>query len=97
MIKIKTEDRRRHVYIIGKSGVGKSVLISNMAKQDIRNGSGVCVVDPHGDLVEDILTCIPEERIDDVIYFNPSDTERPIGLNMLEAKSEDQKILLFKK
>ncbi|PKL72511.1 hypothetical protein CVV26_01320 [Candidatus Kuenenbacteria bacterium HGW-Kuenenbacteria-1] len=91
LIKIKKEDRRRHVYIIGKSGVGKSVLISNMAKQDILNGEGVCVIDPHGDLVEDILTCIPKERIDDVIYFNPSDTERPIGLNMLEAKSEDQK------
>ncbi|MEK9130395.1 MAG: type IV secretion system DNA-binding domain-containing protein [Patescibacteria group bacterium] len=91
LIRIKKGDRRRHVYIIGKSGVGKSVLISNMAKQDIQNGEGVCVVDPHGDLVEDILTCIPKDRIDDVIYFNPSDTERPIGLNMLESKAEDQK------
>ncbi len=91
LIKIKKADRRRHIYVIGKSGVGKSVLIANMAKQDIRNGEGVCVIDPHGDLVEDILTCIPKERIDDVIYFNPSDTERPMGLNMLEAKTEEQK------
>jgi hypothetical protein len=91
LIKIEKADRRRHIYIIGKSGVGKSVLISNMAKQDIQNGEGVCVIDPHGDLVEDILTCIPKERIDEVIYFNPSDTDRPIGLNMLEAKTEEQK------
>lgn len=90
-VRIKKADRRRHVYIIGKSGVGKSVLISNMAKQDIANGEGVGVIDPHGDLVEDILGSIPKERIDDVVYFDPSDTERPIGLNMLDVKREDQK------
>jgi hypothetical protein len=91
MVKIKREDRRRHVYIIGKSGVGKSVLLANMAKQDIQNGEGVAVVDPHGDLIEDILTAVPKERLDDVIVFDPSDAERPIGLNMLEAKDEAQK------
>lgn len=91
MVKIKREDRRRHVYIIGKSGVGKSVLIANMVKQDIANGEGVAVVDPHGDLIEEILTGVPKERLDDVIVFDPSDTERPIGLNMLEAKDESQK------
>lgn len=90
-IHIKDADRRRHMYIIGKSGVGKSVLISNLAIQDIQNGHGVCVVDPHGDLVEDILRHIPKDRADDVIIFNPSDIDRPIGLNMLEAKTEDQK------
>ena len=84
-------DRRRHLYIIGKSGSGKSVTIANLAKQDIQNGHGVCIVDPHGDLVEDLLEHVPKHRADDVIIFDPSDIERPIGLNMLEAKSEDQK------
>ena len=91
LIRIKTDDRRRHLYIIGKSGTGKSVLISNMAIQDIKNGNGVCVIDPHGDLVNSILENIPKERMDDVIYFDPSDTERPIGLNMLEARTIDQR------
>lgn len=90
-IRIKREDRRRHVYIIGKSGVGKSVLLANMAKQDIANGEGVCVIDPHGDLIEDILAAVPRSRIDDVIVFDPSDVERPVGLNMLEVKAEEQK------
>jgi len=90
-IHIKDADRRRHMYIIGKSGVGKSVFLANLAIQDIQAGKGVCVVDPHGDLIEDILGHIPKERVDDVVIFNPSDTERPIGLNMLEARGEDQK------
>jgi len=90
-IRIKREDRFRHVYIIGKSGSGKSVLLSNMIIQDILNGDGVAVIDPHGDLVEDVLPFIPKERIDDVIYFCPSDTERPLGLNMLEYKTDEQK------
>lgn len=91
VVRIKREDRRRHIYIIGKSGVGKSVLMENMAIQDIWNGEGVAVIDPHGDLVDHILANIPKERVDDVIYFDPSDMERPIGLNMLEAKDETQK------
>jgi hypothetical protein len=91
IVKIKRGDRRRHVYIIGRSGVGKSELMINMAKQDIRNGDGLCVVDPHGDFVEAVLPHIPAERADDVIVFDPSDVGRPVGLNMLEAGSSDQK------
>ena len=84
LVHIKRDDRRRHTYVIGKSGTGKSVLLANMAIQDIANGEGVCVIDPHGDLVEDILTHIPKERAEDVIYFKPADTQRPMGLNLLE-------------
>jgi len=83
-IKMKREDRRRHTYIIGKSGVGKSVLLASMAIQDITNGEGVCVIDPHGDLVKDIISRIPPERAQDVILFAPADTERPLALNLLE-------------
>lgn len=85
------DDRRRHVYIIGKTGVGKSVLLQDMALQDIRAGYGVCVIDPHGDLIDDIIKFIPPERAEDVIYFDPANTERPMGLNLLEAYTEDQK------
>ena len=86
-VKFMKKDRSRHHYIIGKSGSGKSALLSYMARQDIANGDGVCVVDPHGDLIEDILTYIPKERAKDVILFDPADQERPMGLNMLEANS----------
>lgn len=89
-IHILKDDRRRHVYILGKTGVGKSVLLEDMAIQDIKTGSGVCVIDPHGDLVESILGHIPPERAEDVIYFDPSDAERPMGLNIMEAKTEDE-------
>ncbi|MFA5136047.1 MAG: DUF87 domain-containing protein [Patescibacteria group bacterium] len=84
-------DRMRHTYIIGKTGVGKSELLKEMIKQDIRAGYGVCVMDPHGDLIDDTLRHLPPERAEDVIYFDPSDTERPMGLNLLEAKTEEQK------
>ncbi|MBN1494254.1 type IV secretory system conjugative DNA transfer family protein [Candidatus Peregrinibacteria bacterium] len=87
------EDRTRHHYIIGKSGSGKSAFISFIARQDIANGDGVCVVDPHGDLIEDILKYIPKERAKDVIVFNPADIERPMGLNILEAKTPEQQDL----
>ncbi|MFS8159216.1 MAG: type IV secretory system conjugative DNA transfer family protein, partial [Candidatus Roizmanbacteria bacterium] len=90
-VAIRLADRRRHVYIIGKTGTGKSVLLHHMAMQDIKAGHGVCVIDPHGDLVEDILKYMPPERAEDVIYFDPSDEERPMGLNLLEAKTEQQK------
>lgn len=83
-IRMKDSDRRRHMYIIGKSGGGKSVLQKSLIKQDIANGKGVCVIDPHGDLAEECLEFVPKERAEDVIFFNPSDFERPIGLNMLE-------------
>jgi hypothetical protein len=86
---IDTEDRRRHIYIIGKTGVGKSQLMMDMVLQDIRSGKGVCFIDPH-DTVEQILELIPPERAEDVIYFDPSNTQRPMGLNMLEARTEEQ-------
>ncbi|MFA6130654.1 MAG: type IV secretion system DNA-binding domain-containing protein [Patescibacteria group bacterium] len=88
---IKEKDRQRHMYLIGKTGSGKSWFLRYMAVQDIRAGKGVCVIDPHGDLVDDILGTIPKERIDDVVYFCPADTERPMGLNMLEAPNESMK------
>lgn len=83
-------DRRRHLYIIGKTGTGKSELLKDMIMQDVRAGKGVCFMDPHGDAVEDILKMIPPERAEDVIYFDPSDIDRPIGINLLEAKDEQQ-------
>ncbi|OIP79201.1 MAG: hypothetical protein AUK20_02440 [Parcubacteria group bacterium CG2_30_45_37] len=83
-VKMKREDRRRHTYIIGKSGVGKSVLLAAMAVQDIINGEGVCVIDPHGDLISDIIGRVPPERAEDVILFAPADTARPLALNLLE-------------
>ncbi|HYM65062.1 MAG TPA: type IV secretion system DNA-binding domain-containing protein [Candidatus Sulfotelmatobacter sp.] len=85
------DDRRRHMYIIGKTGVGKSELLKQMILQDVREGKGIGVIDPHGDLIEDILKMIPPERAEDVILFDPSDTERPMGLNMLEAQTEQEK------
>lgn len=88
---IKEKDRSRHFYIIGKSGSGKSVTLSYMARQDAINGNGFCVVDPHGDLIEDVLGFIPKERVKDVVVFNPGDRERPMGLNMLEVKNDDEK------
>lgn len=91
IVRMKRSDRRRHLYTIGKSGGGKSVFIQSLAVQDVINGEGVCVIDPHGDFVEYVLQHIPKERADDVIVFNPADTERPLGLNMLEAKTEEQK------
>ncbi|MBF8280613.1 MAG: hypothetical protein HW383_386 [Candidatus Magasanikbacteria bacterium] len=94
IIRMLPQDRRRHFYVIGKSGSGKTTVLKQMAIQDIENGQGVCVVDPHGDFVEDVLANIPKERVDDVIVFDPSDVERPVGLNMLEAKNPDQRDFL---
>ncbi len=81
---ITDEDRRRHVYVIGQTGTGKTNLIANMAYEDIKRGRGVGIIDPHGDVIENILALIPKERADDVILFDPGDLERPIGLNMLD-------------
>ncbi len=89
-VKIARNDRRRHMYIIGVTGSGKSVLMGEMAKQDIANGEGVCIIDPHGSLVDDVLSGVPQERAEDVIIFDPSDTERPVGFNMLEAKTPEE-------
>jgi len=83
-IRMSDSDRRRHVYAIGQTGAGKSNFLQELAKQDARNGKGFCFIDPHGDAIEDILTAVPKERAEDVIIFDPSDVERPFGLNMLE-------------
>lgn len=86
------KDRWRHHYIIWKSGWGKSVFVGYMARQDVRNWDWVCVIDPHGDLVEDVLAFTPKERAKDVVLFDPADDERPMGLNMLEVISQDPEI-----
>ena len=78
------EDRRRHLYVIGQTGTGKSVLLKELARQDIEAGRGMCFIDPHGDAVETLLGFVPKNRLEDVIYFNPGDIERPLGLNFLE-------------
>jgi len=83
-IRMPVKDRRRHLYTIGQTGTGKSTFLQEMAKQDARKGRGFCFIDPHGDAIEDILTSIPKERAEDVILFDPSDTERPFGLNLME-------------
>jgi hypothetical protein len=88
---IQPEDRMRHVYIIGRSGSGKTEIMKYMSVQDIKNGDGLCIIDPHGDFIEDVLPHIPKERAEDVILFEPFDTERPMGLNMLEVKKEEEK------
>ena len=90
-VHIERDDRRRHMYIIGRTGVGKTEIMKNMSVQDIQNGEGLCVIDPHGDFIEDILPHIPKERAEDVILFEPADMDRPMGLNMLEAPNEAQK------
>ena len=85
------DDRRRHMYVIGQTGMGKSVFLENLAFQDMCDGKGFAFIDPHGDAVEAILKRVPEERIDDVIYFDPADIEHPVGMNMFEFDQEDQK------
>jgi len=81
---ITDEDRRRHVYVVGQTGTGKSTFISNVAADDIRKGKGVAIIDPHGDLIDYLLSVIPPERKDDIIVFDPGDYQYPVGLNMLE-------------
>ncbi len=92
---IKTDDRRRHVYIIGKTGMGKSTLMENMILADIYAGHGCCYIDPHGDVAEKLMDFIPPERINDVVYFNPADTAFPVGFNILETSGDpDRKHLV---
>jgi CxxC-x17-CxxC domain-containing protein len=91
---IKTDDRRRHVYIIGKTGMGKTTLIENMALADIYAGHGICYIDPHGDTADKILDFIPPHRLQDVVYFNPADMDFPVGFNILEIVNENQKHLV---
>ncbi|MDO8602128.1 MAG: type IV secretion system DNA-binding domain-containing protein [bacterium] len=96
-IRMADEDRARHFYIIGQTGTGKTYFMRNMIVQDIEAGHGVCFIDPHGDMCEDILGTIPPERIEDVIYFNPGDVSRPMGMNMLEydPKFPEQKTFII--
>ncbi|MBP7992688.1 MAG: type IV secretory system conjugative DNA transfer family protein [Candidatus Magasanikbacteria bacterium] len=91
---IKTDDRRRHMYVIGKTGMGKTTVMENMVLNDIYKGHGVGIVDPHGDFAEKIIDFIPAHRINDVVYFNPGDVDNPIGFNILEVTSEEQKHLI---
>ena len=89
-IRLGINDRRRHTYIIGQTGMGKSKLLENLAYQDIMDGKGFCFIDPHGDSAEELLGMIPQSRMDDVIYFNPSDTENPLGFNIFEASGPEE-------
>jgi len=91
---IKLDDRRRHMYVVGKTGMGKTTLLENMVLNDIYAGHGLGYVDPHGDTAEKILNYIPSNRINDVVYFNPADLDFPIGFNILETIRPDQKHLV---
>lgn len=90
-IRLALNDRRRHIYAVGQTGTGKSIFLENLALQDMINGNGFAFVDPHGDTVEDLLAMVPKERVEDVIYFSPSDMDYPIGLNFFEFDHPDQK------
>jgi hypothetical protein len=91
IVRLTAEDRRRHLYVIGQTGTGKTTLLRELIRQDILAGNGVGVIDPHGDLAEATLSLVPSERAADVIYFDPSDVERPLGLNMLEWTTPEQR------
>lgn len=91
---IKAKDRTRHVYVIGKTGMGKSTLLENMAVQDIKNGNGLAFIDPHGQTAETLLSYIPEERINDVLYFAPFDTDYPVSFNVMEDVGPDRRHLV---
>ncbi len=91
---IKPDDRRRHMYVIGKTGMGKTTMMENMVIQDIRNGNGVCFIDPHGDSTRKILDFIPPSRVNDVVYFDPSDLDHPIAFNILESVESRYKHLV---
>src|SRR6266508_2675488 len=85
------EERRRHLYVVGQTGTGKSTLLLNLIRQDLAAGEGLALLDPHGDLAEAVLLHIPRDRTNDLIYLNPADAERPIGFNPLSAVPEDLK------
>ncbi len=91
---IKAKDRQRHVYVIGKTGMGKSTLLENMAVQDIQNGEGMAFIDPHGSAAETLLNYIPEHRVKDVLYFAPFDTEHPVSFNIMEDVGPDKRHLV---
>lgn len=94
-INLDPEDRRRHMYIIGQTGVGKSVFLKNCAVQDMLNGDGFCFIDPHGDAVEELLAMVPKERTEDIIYFSPAEMDYPMGLNIFEFHKPEQKDFLI--
>jgi hypothetical protein len=91
---IKRKDRQRHFYLLGKTGTGKSTLFKNMFISDVLAGEGVCFVDPHGDTVDELLSYIPPNRVNDVVYFNPTDVENPVGFNLLELSDKSQRDLI---
>src|SRR3989344_3437602 len=91
---IRRDDRRRHMYFIGKTGTGKSTALENLATNDINNGEGLAFFDPHGESVERLLNFVPGQRINDIVYFNPHDVDNPIGFNILEIKDPSQKHLV---
>jgi len=91
---VKNKDRFQHMYVLGQTGTGKTTLLRNLAIQDIESGRGLAVVDPHGEFVQSLLETVPENRVKDVIYFNPIDTDFPIGFNILEIKDPDLKHLV---
>ncbi len=91
---IKAKDRQRHMYVVGKTGMGKSTLLENMAAQDIQNGEGVAFIDPHGSAAETLLDYVPEHRIDDVVYFAPFDLEHPVSFNVMEDVGPDKRHLV---
>lgn len=94
-IRLADSDRRRHSYIIGQTGTGKSILMENLALQDMLDGKGFAFVDPHGDSAERLLGMVPKERVEDVIYFSPGDQDNPIGLNLFEFETKEQKDFLI--
>src|SRR3954469_19669436 len=89
LVLLHPEDRAQHLYIVGKTGLGKSTLLRNLILQDLYAGRGVGLLDPHGDLARDVLDAIPRRRTNDVLYFNPGDLARPVGLNLLPKVSRD--------
>ncbi|MCX6713129.1 MAG: type IV secretion system DNA-binding domain-containing protein, partial [Candidatus Vogelbacteria bacterium] len=91
---IKTKDRARHFYVIGKTGMGKSTLLENMAIQDIRQGRGLGYLDPHGSTAEKLLEFVPAERIQDVLYFAPFDLDHPVSFNIMEDVGKDKRHLV---
>ncbi len=93
-IRLSTNDRRRHTYMIGQTGTGKSGLLENLAYQDMMDGKGFAFIDPHGDSAEKLLGMVPKERVEDVIYFDPADMDNPIGLNLFEFETPDQRDFL---
>lgn len=95
LVRITDEDRRRHMYLIGQTGTGKTSLMKKMIEEDLKAGHGLALLDPNGDFAEDVLGMIPKDRIDDLIYFNPQDTEYPLGLNVLEARTSEERDFLI--